>query len=71
MSDRFKERRDWKDLACECAITLCRAYAGLSRGQIAALVGLPSGDTVAQTIRRTKAKEAQTLAVLKYKLSHK
>jgi hypothetical protein len=35
------------------------------------LFHMPSSNSVAQTIRRTKAMDARTLAVLKNQLSHK
>ena len=53
------------NLARRCAITLCWDHAGLSHDEIAALFRMPSRNSVAQTIRRTKAQDAQTLKVLK------
>jgi len=58
-------------VARRCAIALCWDFAGLSHREIATLFGMPSGNSVAQTIRRAKAKDARTLALLRSKLSHK
>src|SRR5271165_5963340 len=67
------QRRDvlHNNLARRCAITLCWDHAGLSHNEIAALFRMPSSNSVAQTIRRTKAHDAQTLKVLKNQISHK
>ena len=46
-------------------------HAGLSHAEIASLFHMPSSNSVAQTIRRTKAHDAQTLKVLKNQISHK
>ncbi len=69
--EALKERGIRDHLARRCAITLCWDRAGLSHGEIAALFGLPSSNSVAQTIRRTKAKDARTLVTLQRQLSHK
>jgi hypothetical protein len=71
--ETLKERGVRNNLARRCAITLCWDHAGLSHHEIAALFRLPSSNAVAQTIRRTKAHDAQTLKVLKnqVKVSHK
>jgi putative transposase len=69
--ERLKERGTRGNLARRCAITLCWDYAGLSHREIATLFRMPSSNSVAQTIRRTKATDGRTLAVLKTKLSHK
>jgi AraC-like DNA-binding protein len=68
-AERLKERGRRNDLARRCAITLCWDYAGLSHTQIATLFRMPTSNSVAQTIRRTKAKDARTLALLKTKVS--
>jgi hypothetical protein len=52
-------------------LTLCCDHAGLSQSEIAALFGMPSGNAVAQTIRRIKAMDAPTLSILKSQISHK
>jgi putative transposase len=70
-TERLKERGTRGNLARRCAITLCWDYAGLSHREIATLFRMPSSNSVAQTIRRTKATDARTLALLKTKLSHK
>jgi AraC-like DNA-binding protein len=70
-AERLKERGRRNFLARRCSITLCWDYAGLSHSKIATLFGMPTSNSVAQTIRRTKAKDARTLALLKTKLSHK
>jgi len=44
--------------SARCAITLCWDHAGLSQDEIAALFRMPSSNSVAQTIRRTKAHDA-------------
>jgi hypothetical protein len=67
--ERLKERSSRNNLARRCATTLCWDHAGLSHAEIAAL--LPSSNSVAQTIRRTKAQDAQTLKVLKQQIGHK
>ena len=69
--ERLKERSIRNNLARRCAITLCWDHAGLSHNEIAALFRMPSRNSVAQTIRRTKVHEAQTLKVLKNQISHK
>src|ERR1700732_2292349 len=69
--ERLKERSIRNNLARRCAITLCWDHAGLSDDEIAALFRMPSSNSVAQTIRRTKTHDAQTLKVLKHQLSHK
>jgi hypothetical protein len=69
--EMLKEGGTRKNLARRCAITLCWDHAGLSHDEIAALFRMPSRNSVAQTIRRTKAHEAQTLKVLKHQISHK
>ena len=63
--ERLKEGSIRNNLARRCAITLCWDHAGLSHNEIAALFRMPSSNSVAQTIRRTKVHEAQTLKVLK------
>ncbi|MBV8177092.1 MAG: transposase [Verrucomicrobia bacterium] len=70
-AERLKERARRGGLARRCAITLCWDYAGLSHSEIATLFRLPSSNSVAQTIRRTKATDARTLALLKTKLGHR
>jgi hypothetical protein len=45
------------------APTLCWDHAGLNHGEIAALFRLTSGNSAAQTVRRTTAHDAQTLKV--------
>src|SRR5271165_48945 len=69
--ETLKERGVRNNLARRRAITLCWDHAGLSQDEIAALFRMPSSNSVAQTIRRTKAHEAQTLKVLKNQISHK
>ena len=59
------------NLARRCAMTLCWDHAGLSHDEIAALFQMPSSNSVAQTGRRTKARDAKTLKVLKNQISHK
>jgi DNA-directed RNA polymerase specialized sigma24 family protein len=59
------------NLARRCAITLCCDHGGLSHDEIAALFRMPSSNSVAQTIRRTKAQYAETLKVLENQISHK
>jgi hypothetical protein len=64
--ETLKERGVRNNLARRCAITLCWDHAGLSHEEIAALFRMcPSSNSVAQTIRRTKTHDAQTLKVLK------
>jgi putative transposase len=70
-TETLKERGTRNHLARCCAMTLCWDHAGLSHSEIAAVFGMPSSNSVAQTIRRTKAKDARTLRLLKTKLSHK
>jgi hypothetical protein len=43
----------------------------LNQDEIVALFRLPSSNSVAQMIRRTKAQDAQTLKVLKNQANHK
>jgi chromosomal replication initiation ATPase DnaA len=69
--ERLKERSSRNNLARRCAMTLCWDHAGLSHAEIAALFGRPSSNSVAQTIRRTKTQDAQTLKVLKQQIGHK
>ncbi len=69
--ETLKERGVRNNLARRCAITLCWDHAGLSHAEIAALFRMPSSNSVAQTIRRTKAYDVQTLKVLKHQISHK
>jgi putative transposase len=69
--ETLRERGIRSNLARRCAITLCWDHAGLSQDEIATLFGLPSSNSVAQTIRRTKAHDAKTLQVLKNQISHK
>ena len=69
--ERLKEGSIRNNLARRCAITLCWDYAGLSQDEIAALFRMPSSNSVAQTIRRTKGNDAQALKVLKNQTSHK
>jgi hypothetical protein len=69
--ERLKERSIRNNLARRCAITLCWDHAGLSHDEIAALFRMPSSNSVAQTIRRTKTHDAQTLKVSKHQISHK
>ena len=70
-TEKLKERGASDQVARRCAITLCWDYTGLSHGEIAVLFRMPSSNSVAQAIRRTKAKDARTLALLKDKLNHK
>jgi REP element-mobilizing transposase RayT/AraC-like DNA-binding protein len=63
--EALKERGTRNHLARRCAIALCWDHAGLSHREIAALFRMPSGNSVAQTIRRSKVKDARTLAILK------
>jgi hypothetical protein len=69
--ERLKERSIRNNLARRCAITLCWDHAGLSHDEIAALFRMPSSNSVAQTIRRTKTHDVQTLKALKHQISHK
>ena len=69
--ERLKQRSIRHNLARQCAITLCWDHAGLSHEEIASLFRMPSSNSVAQTIRRTKTQHAQTLKVLKHQISHK
>ena len=69
--EALKERGIRNNLGRRCAITLCWDHAGLSHDEIAALFRMPSSNSVAQTIRRTKAHDAQTLKGLKNQISHK
>jgi putative transposase len=69
--EKLRERGTRGNVARRCAITLCWDYAGMSHGEIATLFRMPSSNSVAQTIRRTKATDGRTLGVLKTKLSHK
>jgi hypothetical protein len=69
--ETLKERGIRNNLGRRCAITLCWDHAGLSHDEIAALFRMPSSNSVAQTIRRTKAHDAQTLKGLKNQISHK
>jgi len=69
--ETLKKRGIRGNLARRCAITLCWDHAGLSHDEIATLFHMPSSNSVAQTIRRTKAHDAQTLKVLKNQISHK
>jgi hypothetical protein len=59
------ERSSRNNLARRCAITLCWDHAGLGHAEIAALFRMPSSNSVAQTIRRTKTQDGLTLKVLK------
>jgi hypothetical protein len=43
----------------------------LSHNELASLFSMPSSNSAAQTIRRTKAHDAETLKVLENKMSHK
>ena len=67
----LKQRSIRNNLARRCAITMCWDHAGLSHDEIASLFRVPSSNSVAQTIRRTKTQHAQTLKVLKHQISHK
>jgi hypothetical protein len=69
--ERLKERGIRNNLARRCAITLCWDHAGLSHDEIAALFRMPSSNSVAQTIRRTKTHDVQILKILKHQISHK
>jgi hypothetical protein len=69
--ETLKKRGIRGNLARRCAITLCWDHAGLRHGEIAALFHMPSSNSVAQTIRRTKAQDAQTLKVFENQISHK
>jgi hypothetical protein len=69
--ERLKERSIRNHLARRCAITLCWDHGGLSHAEIASLCRMPSSNSVAQTIRRTKTQDAQTLKVLKKQTGHK
>ena len=69
--ERLKERSIHNNLARRCAITLCWDHAGLSHDEIAALFRMPSSNSVAQMIRRTKTDPAQAPMVLKkHQISH-
>jgi hypothetical protein len=59
--ERLKERSIHNNLARRCAITLSWDHAGLSHNEIAALFRMPGSNSVAQTIRRTKAHEQLTI----------
>jgi hypothetical protein len=48
-----------------------KTKAGLSHAEIAVLFRMPSSNSVAQTIRRTKSQDAHTPKVLKHQISHK
>jgi hypothetical protein len=67
--EKIKERGIRNNLARRCAITLCWDHAGLSHDEIAALFRMASSNSVAQTIRRTKTHDVQTLKVLKHQIS--
>jgi len=69
--ERLKECGMRNNLARRCAITLCWDNGGLSHNELASLFSMPSSNSAAQTIRRTKAHDAETLKVLKNKMSHK
>jgi hypothetical protein len=69
--ERLKERSTCNNLARLCSITLCWDHAGLSHAKIAASFRMPSSNSVAQTIRRTKTQDAQTLKVLKQQIGNK
>ena len=69
--ERLKERSILNNLARRCAIRLCWDYAGLTHDEIAVLVRMTSSNSVAQTIRRTKTHDVQTLKILKHQISHK
>jgi chromosomal replication initiation ATPase DnaA len=69
--ETLKQGGTRKNLARQCAMTLCWDHADLSHDEIAALFRMPGSNSVAQTIRRTKAHDAQTLKVLKGQISHK
>jgi chromosomal replication initiation ATPase DnaA len=69
--ERLKQRSIRNNLARRCAITLCWDHAGLSHPEIASLFRMPSSNSVAPTIRRTKTQHAQTLKVLKHQIGHK
>src|ERR1700693_1283271 len=69
--ERLKQRSIRNNLARQCAITLCWDHAGLSHDEIAGLFRMPSSNSVAQTIRRTKTHDVQTLKVLKHQIIHK
>jgi hypothetical protein len=58
-ADNPEDAQKTRHLARRCAITLCWDHAGLSHNEIAALFHMPSSNSVAQTIRRTKAHDAQ------------
>jgi REP element-mobilizing transposase RayT len=69
--ETLKEGGTRKNPARRCAVTLGWDHAGLSDDEIAALFHMPSSNSVAQAIRRTKAHQAQTLKALKHQISHK
>jgi hypothetical protein len=69
--ERLKDRSIRHNLARRCAMTLCWDHAGLSHDEIAALFRMPSSNSVAQTIRRAKTHDVQTLKVIKHQISHK
>ena len=69
--ETLKERGVRDNLARRCAMTLCWDHAGLSHDEIAALFRMPSNNSVAQTIRRTKTHDVQTLKALKNQIGHK
>ena len=62
--EALKKRGTRNHLARRRAITLCWDRGGLSHSEISALFGMPSSNSVAQTIRRSKVEDARTLAVL-------
>jgi len=69
--ETLKERGIRNNLGRRCAITLCWDHAGLSHDDNLLTIGPISSNSVAQTIRRTKAHDAQTLKGLKNQISHK
>ncbi len=69
--ETLKKRGLRNNLARRCAITLCWDHAGLSHQEIAELFSMPSSNSVAQMIRRTKAHDGEALKVLKQTISYK
>ncbi len=53
------------------AMVLCWDLTGMSHREISGLFGTPSSNSVAQMIRRTKAKEQRTLTILRSRINHK
>jgi putative transposase len=65
------DRGKRNNAARRCAMVLCWDLSGMSHREISDLFGTPSGNSVAQMIRRTKKKENRTLDILRGTISHK